>query len=882
MVSRPKVTVPSYNSAIRLTRPDLKWRRIINNRGEKSITTLKCAAPTDDRTPFWLTAGTSATKTETATYYTISTDPESQGPWQPVSLAEGSDAILKILPAALGSSGDDKLYPAAVTLYQRQSDAKQSCTVDRLDDSRSKRQTTRVLETEKLGQLCNVTTSTTDWGASDLFIASEKGIGYFSSEEVEVLHSVILPEISFQQVVAAEVTCESEEDPEIFSRFNVLGVSEDGGLYFIRGTRYYDKTLKFLASGIPIRSDVRMLAATFNASVGTNEVVYVPNAANEICHLAQDPISSLWNEVTISVKSPTGKTEFIRQKAFVTTLTLTDDDDVPVPDGYPLEITSEAVQVSIDSKSFSLSAKPTIVRTTGGRGQISIVARSHGLLGASDYHIKLTAFAADAPSARFDVQPSQRVARIMSSIKSASDLSNAKDNEGRPIFSGLDAEKLGVAADVISGATSATNGQPDTSSKSTVVSCERGSDGVQKVSTDEGWFSKTTKAVGNFLGDVIEGLKIGTKFIVKCALKVVGPVVRFVIKYGGKILSFALKGVGMILRGVCGILKELGIATEAMERWVSFLFDGTSTEKTQKAIADVIQGGLGLCGRVLKENRDSLSDLLLDARQKLKQYVDDPRQVPESDAPKKKSFFAKLLDNPIIKALLKFNPLSWIIEAITEEVDTSSWTMPNLKKFQELLSKHAVMGVEGLVNCIYNILEALVVGGGDAITNPSKFKAIVKRVFQTSAWELFDAVETVALSLYDMLIDVFDLLFEFLTGEWVIPGLTDLWEDLTGQSFSILGFITYIPAVMLNLTTMLINGKLPFDGMPAADFSRTKIPRFYKSDRPAATPKTNDITVRMTQVPDWDHAAIQAQPFPQPTHDKKVSEPLAFRCRLPP
>ncbi|KAI1169836.1 hypothetical protein F4777DRAFT_584523 [Nemania sp. FL0916] len=843
---------------------DLVWTKIPNNRGDKSVTSIKCAASTTGNQPFWLAVATAATKSETATYYTVNTYPEHQAPWDYVSLVESSDRIHKISPAILGSVDDNQRRPGMASLYQRQSDNKQSCTVDLLDSTLTKRMTTRVLLTGKLGQLRNMATSNTPWGASDVFIASEKGIGYYSSEELETLHSTILPDISFQQVVASEVSASVASDPTLYSQFNILAVSDEGGLYFITGKRYEDRSIKFFASGIPIRSGVRMLSSQYNANANTNEILYVPNSANQICHLAQDPSTCLWNESIISVQPPPRKAKSYHADAFVTTITITDEDDVPVPDDYPLQITSEAVQVSVNSRSFTLSAKPLTLRTSGGSGQITIVARSHSLLGAADYKLKLTEFAKGTATSEFIIQPSQRVVRLMSSIKSANDLRGVTDMKGNHIFKGIDSEKLDTTADVMSQMISAANGTTGKSGATSTpssITWEKDSSGSVKTSNESSWFDKAVKAVGSFIGDVIEGLKTATKFLVKCAVKIVGPVVQLIVKVGMKILSFTLKGVGVILKGLCGFLADFcGIDMSAILRWVSFIFDGDSTQRTQKAIMDFTKGGLTACGRLLVENRASVSDMFLDLREYLKEHIDDPRPVLETGKPKK-SVLAKLLNNPIIKAILKFNPIAWIIEAITEEVDTSDWKIPNVEKFASFAAKHALDGVDTIATCFLNIISELVTAGGDVISDPSSLRDVIMRVLKSSVWEIFDAVESTALSIYDMIVDLFGMLYEFLTGEWVIPGLTDLWEDFSGQPFSILGFGTYLLSTLLNISSMLIAGKLPFEDVQLINWDVLPIPRFYKSSKSQnPPPRSDDISVNMVQMPKYEYEAVLKQP----------------------
>jgi hypothetical protein len=93
---------------------------------------------------------------------------------------------------------------------------------------------------------------------------------------------------------------------------------------------------------------------------------------------------------------------------------------------------------------------------------------------------------------------------------------------------------------------------------------------------------KVIQETQNLVGDLIEGVKNGVKALGKLAMQVVGPVLRFAVGIAGKMVSFALKGIGFVLKGVSAGLKALGVDTKKLDNWIEYLFDGDSTEKTQR------------------------------------------------------------------------------------------------------------------------------------------------------------------------------------------------------------------------------------------------------------------------------------------------------------
>ncbi|RGP78607.1 hypothetical protein FLONG3_3229 [Fusarium longipes] len=68
-------------------------------------------------------------------------------------------------------------------------------------------------------------------------------------------------------------------------------------------------------------------------------------------------------------------------------------------------------------------------------GQIEIIVKAHVLLGAPMYHFSLTDFCSNEEVANgYNVQPAQHVIRMLSKMKSADALKNAKRTDGKPVF----------------------------------------------------------------------------------------------------------------------------------------------------------------------------------------------------------------------------------------------------------------------------------------------------------------------------------------------------------------------------------------------------------------------------------------------------------------
>lgn len=146
-----------------------------------------------------------------------------------------------------------------------------------------------------------------------------------------------------------------------------------------------------------------------------------------------------------------------------------------------------------------------------------------------------------------------------------------------------------------------------------------------------------------------------------------------------------------------------------------------------------------------------------------------------------------------MKTLLSFDPLSRVLEAIIEELHI---TMPDVTEFANKIAQHTGQGIDTIITCLEGIIQSLVGALGKIADDPSNVLNIILTTVSNDVWNLFDAVKGMSLTICDMLVDIFDMLVEFVEGIWEIPGITDAYEDFTGQKFSLLGFATYIAAAL--------------------------------------------------------------------------------------
>ena len=572
-----------------------------NNLGAKHISTVVCgtgASIQGSASELWLGVGTAATKSKPTANYIVDLSPGATAPWELVPTVIPASESKSICPVMTGNLKDDFRVPGVASLLKRSAGGSSGIYVDTFVGLQRNRIAKQLLS-GTLGDIKSFYANATVYGPHDIYAASHAGVGYYSFDNLGQEPTILLPGIPMRQVSCTEVLNDQyETNPEIYARLSVLAVSENDELYFIQGLRKDNGMVCFDAySGLPIRTKVQKMSAQYNYGCRSTEILYTSkDRPNELHHLVRDPYTTLWSETKVTVRAVGEKPKFVERSVYVTTITLSNGGDTPVPDGYPIVITGSRVPVTVGTSSVFLSEKEIKLETSGANGQIMITAPADDLIGASEYRIRLTEFVpASSTSAKMTVQPSQRVLRLMSDVKSGDDLKNVIDKDGKPVFADLDSDKLSKMASLVGAANEATSPQPNTAGTPTTVTTTGSKDDAALFEPDHasvhtlsrasgffGWLGDAVDSTVHFFGDVVEAIKQGVKTIVKAGLQVLGKVFKFAVEIAGKVFSFAMKGVGLVLKGVSACLKLIGVDPSKLDAWLSYLFDGTATEETQK------------------------------------------------------------------------------------------------------------------------------------------------------------------------------------------------------------------------------------------------------------------------------------------------------------
>jgi hypothetical protein len=219
----------------------------------------------------------------------------------------------------------------------------------------------------------------------------------------------------------------------------------------------------------------------------------------------------------------------------------------------------------------------------------------------------------------------------------------------------------------------------------------------------------------------------------------------------------------------------------------------------------------------MQQNRGTLVKGIAKVEKETKQYIADTRSPKNVAAQSDGGGFASLLmNNPITEILLKFNPLSWLMEAIGEELGDIV-QIPSLPESLAKVSDQIGSLVQNAFSGITAIFQDLVNKLGDLMNDKSTASDIVLQFVQNTFWTIWDQIASLIVSVWDILTNAIEGMAELMAATtWKIPFITTLFTKIAKQEFSLLNALTFGGAAVLNIVFQASTGRLPFDVLPTA------------------------------------------------------------------
>ncbi|RPA74580.1 hypothetical protein BJ508DRAFT_33651 [Ascobolus immersus RN42] len=888
--------------------PDtITWQSVRNNLGTKAITTLSCGpTPADqdgNRTgaEFKIFVGTERAKDAAAWHYIVDPSPDREKPWTLVPMAHASKKVLATQPGSLNFS---EAGVAMFTLFEQTGAGgcqcswclvhkdpnalvAYGCDVDGVTEQFGSSEES-VIKLDIPVSLCpfgtvrNISSSVNPEGTTDILVAGD-GIGFVDATHPDMYQPQchVLKGTEFSQVVGVEKAI-NEDETSIY----IFALSADGDLYFVEGSRTPstendEMIMRFLEpSGLPIRKDVAQISGQFNASANVAELLYATSVGNEVKHLLRDPMTGVWLETALTIHNmsqladPNAQVPKITYPAFVTKIRICGENDLDLaPEGYPIRITSDMpCFVTANDKGLALGLRQKEI-TTNSLGEITIVSRVHGVLGAPNYKLYLfkhcTETQMNDKKNQINIQPAQRIIRILRNVRTADDIKNAKTTTGKPVFDDSQKRDYASAAGMLQNFPEMMDlvgknpNQPQdhaVESDSDTVLIASLEQGEPKVETTQvansslpDWLDGAITSTGKFLGDCIEFIEKWFKKILRVVVRFCGPIIKLYLWLEDKIIELVLGSAIAVLRTIGSFLKHtLGINFSFLG-WLGLLLDIEDAKKTQAALKDVINNAISVARCALPPIESKINSFISSSKTQLEEALNVPVTVPPKSSLKLPDWLSKLFNNPIIDAILKWNPIGWAMEVFMEEFESMGIEI-RVPDPSQLLDKISATVMEWLTHngatfldlgVQFMVIAPQIIAN---LTNPTQCIVELKKILGSLLGTVFEAVSTLVSSVFKILIDAFGELDKLLNFEWKFPILTKLWKVLAEQEFSIINAITFLSAQFINAWAQILGIKDPAGLI--GDFSNVLRELSEKEERNSVILKRPraDSTVHIAEV----------------------------------
>ncbi|KAJ3535989.1 hypothetical protein NM208_g6908 [Fusarium decemcellulare] len=789
---------------------NVPWIETPDPKGPKSITSL-LFGPVKNRaagySPLVLFVGTQSHEAKAATFYAVDLTPDLSDPWTSFSPATGANIVVDIQPAS--PKGEDGVFVLTRSGAQQFTE----CLFYGINPTGLELVSEGVKRalSGNLGKIQAMSTSRT-WLGTDLILACENGVGFVNGRDIltPALKVKGLPSISFSDVV-----CSEDRNPAKPSEtyISIYAISSAGELYFIQGSRKWSTngSIELWSSGLPIRTNVSRITCRYNKKLRSSQLVYTKDGSNTLMHLLRDPDTGCWSDAAISFEAPQ---EVTRYNAFVSTISIRDTLGRSIGKGFPINIASESISVLVNERSYTLSEQVTRV-TTNDQGQIVLVAAAMASIKAPKYMIHI---ANGGVNHLATIEAGQRLVRLLSEVNSKEAVINAKSTTGELIFDKKAFEgknqQLQESVELLQ--------QFPTMVDKVSTSNSSETNFIQLASDDrDGGFL-------DVIGDVLEWIRNKAKEAVKLVVTPLMRGIKIALTFLDKVIDVVIDTVGPLLDLIGTVLKNnLGFDFNDLFRWLGLTFDNEKTKKNQMILQGCITTALSLPGEITRGTKKDLEAMFDRVEASLEPLLGyrKPISIPDQGDPRtalRKSPLAWLFDSPIINMIMRFNPVSVIIEALSESLteELSDFIqMPDI--FEHFRAAFSTLGnvAQKEFDVFWDLLTRFWERIKDFASDPSRILELLKEGFQDFFHTIFDAVKTLITGLWEAIGQFMDGLLSFFKAEWKIPIISRLFEWYAGQDFTLLNLFTFAVTRIMGLVVgedqleYLFNFREPLEAM---------------------------------------------------------------------
>lgn len=173
------------------------------------------------------------------------------------------------------------------------------------------------------------------------------------------------------------------------------------------------------------------------------------------------------------------------------------------------------------------------------------------------------------------------------------------------------------------------------------------------------------------------------------------------------------------------------------------------------------------------------------------------------------------------------------MEAINGECP--DFEAPSIAPLMEAIGEVIGKTLKGQLKLFSSLWETFVRKLSVVMVDQDQLIPAIVRALKSVAGTMFRTIENFTMLIYDILIVLVREIRPILTGRWKLGAYTDMWEDMTGQEFTIMNVLTYPLALLLNILAIGSSGRLPSkdrqENLKAFDFDSVPIKPLYGSKR---------------------------------------------------
>ena len=168
-----------------------------------------------------------------------------------------------------------------------------------------------------------------------------------------------------------------------------------------------------------------------------------------------------------------------------------------------------------------------------------------------------------------------------------------------------------------------------------------------------------------------------------------------------------------------------------------------------------------------------------------------------------------LFNNPVLNFIMRYNPISILLEAAWDALDDTI-KVPSMKSLEDIWQRILPKLAKDEFSIIIQLVDDIMIKVKAFLNGDISLSGLFLNLLGDTFWTVFDALKAIILAAIDMVPDLIGAFEELITGVWKFPLITSLWEDFTGEEFTLLKFVTFLVAQGMNLYYLIKQDELPF------------------------------------------------------------------------